>query len=164
MHLCNLFRFFTYAYSMKTIILVLCLVVTNAFCQILPPLNRTIIQEADNLIDKKVGKGLCGEFVLEVLSRSKVPIIVPKKPSKVYVDDHWTELPKNATIYPGDIIVYDKHIAIIYAKLSSTEYTVIDQNFSGRRKYSYVGFGTIEFLNKNGSLYAGSPTIYRITL
>ena len=160
---------------MKTIILALCFIATNAFCQSpltewalkfyagVPPLNREIIHEVDKLIDKKVGKGLCGEFVNSVLSN--IGLKIPKlKKTQVYIDEHWEKLPDNTAIYPGDIIIYGNHIAIIYAKLSPLEYTLIEQNFSGRRKYSHVGFSEIKFENVWTTINEGWATIYRITL
>lgn len=160
---------------MKTIILILCLIATNAFCQspltewalkfynkapsYIPPLNRKIIQEADKLIDKKVGTGLCGEFVNSILSNVGLKIHPKLKKTWVYLDTHhWKELTDSDTIYPGDIILTNKHIAIIYAKISPSKYTIINQNFSGKLKYSHVGFGTVNLEEVDCSF------IYRITL
>ncbi len=161
---------------MRSIILVLCFIVSNAFCQSpltewalkfynetlkfyneIPPLNRKIIQEADKLIDKKVGKGLCGELIINVLDNVgvKSPIKIKKG---VWIDTHWKELADSITIYPGDIILYDNHIAIIYAEISPSKYTIINQNFSGKLKLSHVGFGTVNLEEAKYSF------IYRITL
>ena len=144
---------------MKHIILLTLLLATcqMAFCQFfsntdIPELNRKILACADELVGKKVGKGICRELIYEVLRNSEVEVPIRIKIKKE-IDDfnaqwktiYWKNvvfsLPAPTdTIYPGDIIEYANHVAIIYEVISPTEYIIVHQNFSGKLKYSHVGF------------------------
>ncbi len=123
----------------------------------IPPLNRKIIQEADNLIDKKVGTGVCIEFIWEVLNNNGLEVPSKRKENLAWNDTHSRDV-TDSIIYPGDIIIYNNHIAIIYAEMDSLKYRIIHQNFSGKLKYSHVGFGTVNLEEVD------LPMIYRITL
>ncbi len=142
---------------LSTLLLAFCKV---AECQYfsntdIPELNRKILHAIDSLVGKKVGKGVCDEFVFEVLKNSKVEVPPRIKRAKG-LDDYNTQWEtiywemvvagsptSTDTIYAGDIIGYAKHVAIIYKVLSPTEYIIVHQNFSGRLKYSHVGFKEI---------------------
>lgn len=123
-----------------------------AFCQFfsntdIPELNRKILVCADSLVGKKIGKGICREFVMEVLSNSEVeiPSSRRKKDKQQWKTIYWKNvvvgLPASSdTIYAGDIIRYANHIAIVYKVLDPLNYVIVHQNFSGKLKYSHVGF------------------------
>jgi len=133
----------------------------------IPELNRKILANADSLVGKKVGKGICDEFILEVLKNSSIELTYVKKDKEKWFSYHWvwetTDSSASYTIYPGDIILYDNHIAIIYEILNSTEYIIIHQNFSGKRKNSHVGFGTVNFKEVYyGIIYKPTPTIFSL--
>ncbi len=121
----------------------------------IPELNRKILHAIDSLVGKKVGKGICRELIYEVLRNSEVEVPTRLKVKKE-IDDfnaqwktiYWKNIvagspTSNDTIYPGDIIEYANHVAIIYKVISPTEYIIVQQNFSGKLKYSHVGFEQI---------------------
>ncbi len=149
---------------MKHIILLALLLATcqMAFCQFfsntdIPELNKKILSAIDTLVGKKVGKGICRELIFEVLRNSEVEVPLRRKIKRVKgIDDYnaqWKTIywklvvfsspTSKDTIYAGDIIEYANHTAIIYKVISPTEYIIVHQNFSGRLKYSHVGFKEI---------------------
>ncbi len=137
-----------------------------AFCQVaecqyfsntdIPELNKKILYAIDTLVGKKVGKGFCDEFVFEVLRNSKIEVPPKRIKRAKELDDYnskWETIywemvvagfpTSNDTIYAGDIIAFANHVAIIYKVISPTEYIIVQQNFSGKLKYSHVGFEQI---------------------
>jgi len=132
------------------------LVVANTTTQT-PTLNQNIIDDIDILVGAKIGKGMCMEFVIKVLEDNKAE---GRKIVNWFPD-------KQDTIYPGDIIVFScirfkypdgrkelvrGHIAIIYKVLGPLNYIIAHQNFSGKLKYSHVGF---EEINLNHGIRRG---------
>ena len=140
---------------MKHIILLTLLLATcqMAFCQFfsntdIPELNRKFVSIIDTLIGKKVGKGICYELIFKVINDSGIKAPLKKRQWGKWMQPYWNETiniyVNDSIIYPGDIIIFNNHVAIIYEVLSPEKCRIAHQNFSGRLKYSHVGLKDID--------------------
>lgn len=125
----------------------------------IPAVNQQVVDYCTQHMNKKVDRGECWDLARFALDYAKAKWSTPYNfGEKVNY--------KNVTIYPGDIIQFEKvkltfkngyqeyphHTAIVYQVLGENKFLIAHQNFAGKKKVhtweldlNYLSKGKIQF-------------------